>query len=142
MTALLLGAMVCVGMKTQNAGAAELPECCRPKDIEGPRVVVITFRTETSEASRALAPVLSQAADELTSAPVLFVTFDFSTPRLTKQSEYLCKSLGLEGVWKMFPRQSGFAVIVDGETGKATAKITHFENLDRVRAEIAKLLES
>lgn len=117
-----------------------LPECCRPRPAEAPRVHVVTFRTDDCEACRILEPVVAQVADEFTSEPVHFVTLDFSTPRLAKQSEYLAHSLSMDELWKNFARQSGFVLVLDGPTRKPLAKITRFDGADVLREAIRKVL--
>ena len=94
-----------------------LAECCRQQPAEAPLVHVVTIRTDDCEACQTLEAIVPQVADEFTSAPVLFITLDFSTPWRAKQSEYLAHSLAMDGLWKHFARQSGFVLVLDRLTG-------------------------
>lgn len=135
------GARLCAASSPPASAVEELPECCRPKVALKPQVIVASFVAQGCEASAHVKTVVAAAREDFTSAPVLFVSFDFSTPEGGKQAEYLAAAMGLEDVWAKFARQTGFIVVAEAATGKALAKITRFENLPRLKQAVEQALQ-
>jgi hypothetical protein len=64
-----------------------------------------------------------------------------STPPTAKQAEFLAKALGLDSVWNSFSKASGFIIIADGRTKKYRLKVTRFDTIDTIVAEVQKGLK-
>lgn len=125
-----------------NSDDPNIPECCRPKVARAPQVGVVLLARENCHASSAVAAMVQQAREELTSAPVLFVTLDFSTSDQGEQSEYLAKGLGLDKMWAGFARQYGFALVIDWADRKTVAKITEFDTTATLTRQVAAILSA
>lgn len=120
-----------------------LPECCRPRIAKEAEAFVINFLGDRQDPGcQAATAIFRQAEDELTSSPVLFVTFDLSNPRVAKQSEYLAKAMGMESIWNSFSKATGFLIVADGRTKQYRLKITRFDTAQTVKEEVRKIFRS
>lgn len=92
-------------------------------EVASPRLVVVKYHANWCGKCRAMEQPLAAARLALIEEPVLFVTYDFTDESTARQSEYLASLIGYDHVWETHMRRTGFAVVVNAETGEMLAEI-------------------
>ncbi|MEO1584679.1 MAG: thioredoxin family protein [Planctomycetota bacterium] len=88
-----------------------------------PKLVVAKFHADWCGKCRAMAEPLDAARRALIEEPVLFVTYDFTDESTSRQAEYLASVLGQSDVWDEYGRRTGFALLINPETGEVVSRL-------------------
>lgn len=91
-----------------------------------PKLYSILFYADWCPSCKILDPKLEQARvkAELDQKPVLFVRFDLTNADTTAQSELLAERLGLSRILAQNAGRTGYAMLVDAETGAPVSTFT------------------
>jgi thiol-disulfide isomerase/thioredoxin len=128
------------------AAAAALAWSARPQlariDAAGagePALTVATFSSAFCSACRILKPRLAEIIDDFADAPVRFIEYDFT---LSKPEGLAARadSDGLASAFVRFAPATGFALLVERETGEIIGMLTINHSRDEMRDAIDNAL--
>lgn len=102
-----------------------------------PEIVVATFASAWCAACKILEPKLASVAPKFAGAPVAFVDLDFTFGPRDEIREKAAR-FGLEALYDANKGATGFALIVDHDTGEALDALTMGFSEDAMRAAIAR----
>lgn len=91
-----------------------------------PELLVVKFHADWCDSCRVLGPTIDKARGKagLDDMPVLFVTLDLTDATKRNQASLLASSIGLGSYFEKNAGKTGFAILVDADSGKVKGKLT------------------
>lgn len=118
----LIGVPV-LGAGLGGLGLASASETASLVEATMPKLVIVKFHADWCGKCKAMKSPLDSARRSLIEEPVLFVTYDFTDESKARQAEYLASVLGQDEVWSEYERRTGFALIVNPDTGEVVGEL-------------------
>lgn len=107
-------------------------------DSPTPEFIAVKMYADWCRSCKILDPRLSQVQPEFTGGNILFVRFDFTDDKTIHQSSMLAGTLGLDRLYAMNARKTGYLAVVDRATGNVVERITKDHSEQEIRALLAK----
>lgn len=123
--------LAAAGLALLLPGAAAHAEKAKPPQ---PKLYSVLFYADWCPSCKLLDPKIERARvkAELDQQPVLFVRFDLTDADTTAQSELLAESLGLSEYLERNGGKTGYAVLVNAETGDQVSRFTRQMSEDAI----------
>ena len=103
-----------------------------------PEFIAVKMYADWCGSCKILDPRLAQVQPEFSGGNILFVRFDFTDAKAVHQSGMLAGTLGLDRLYAMNARKTGYLAIVDRATGDVVERITKDHSEQEIRARLAK----
>jgi len=98
------------------------------------KVIAAKFHADWCGFCKQMGPVFEELQAKYDQQPVLFVELDQTRQFDRRQSAYLAREMGLEGVWERNGGKTGFVLLIDPASGQVVRRLTHDQGLKQMGA--------
>lgn len=121
-----------------------MPIIGQATDGKKPALLVVKFNAEWCVNCRIIAPELKDARSKhnLDDLDVLFVTLDLTDETTRNQATLMAYGLGLDKLYRDNSSRTGFALVVNSETGETVGRITRQHKADDIASIVKRAINS